>query len=396
MILIANPGSTSYKCKVFDADSMNVIFQASVERIGDKIGFYSYSRENDTKITRQVESKDYFAAVNLTIETLRQFAPIERLSAVGFKTVLAKGVTGCEYLSDDVIKAMEEYLPLAPVHNKVYLTAISVFKDILPGIPLIGLFETAFHQTIPREAYLYGIPYPYFEKYGIRKYGFHGASHRYIYQRAAQLYSKNKDCFKVISCHLGGSSSIAAIKNGLSVDTSMGMSPQCGLLNSYRVGDIDSFALLYLMEKERWSIEQTRQKLILESGVYGLSGVSGDFRDIEIAMKKGNKRAEIAFNTFAYQAKRYIGEYLAILNGADIIVFTGGAGQNSFQLRQKILNEMENLGVVLDEQLNANNPAEGLISSAKSRIQIAVLPTNEELIVATEVKKLLDQKSTKA
>jgi acetate kinase len=387
-ILIANPGSTSYKCKFFDALNMNILFQASVERIGDAEGIYSYNFSNGTKKIVKQNIPDYFTAVKITLDSLTEQYSIEDLNAVGFKTVHAKGINGCVELTDDVLKAMQEYRMLAPVHTDVYLTAISVFKKLLSSIPLVGLFETHFHKNIPPEAFMYGIPYEFYEKYGIRKYGFHGASHRYIGMRAKELFNADK----VISCHLGGSSSVCAIRNGWSIDTSMGMSPQSGLLNAKRIGDFDPFALLYLMDKEKLSVERAGEILMSKGGLLGVSGISGDFRDIEDKMLKGNKRAELAFKTFAYYVKRYIGEYLVILNSAHCIVFTAGAGQNSPLLRKEIISNMENLGIVIDDELNNSNPKEGLISPQNSKIKIAVIPANEELVVAEEVKNFLNNK----
>ena len=387
-ILIANPGSTSYKCKLYDALNMDILFQATVERIGYEEGIYSYNFGNNTKRVVKQNIPDYFAAVKLTLDTLGEQYSIEDLDAVGFKTVHAKDITGCVELTDFVLKAMQEYRLLAPVHTDVYLTAISVFKKLLSSTPLIGLFETHFHKNIPPEAFMYGIPYEFYEKYGIRKYGFHGASHRYIGIRAKELFNADK----VISCHLGGSSSVCAVKDGWSIDTSMGMSPQSGLLNAKRVGDFDPFALLYLMDKENLSIEKAGEILMSKSGLFGISGISGDFRDIEANMLKGDKKAELAFKTFAYYVKRYIGEYMVILNKADCIVFTAGAGQNSALLRKEIISNMENLGIVIDDELNNANPKEDLISSQNSEIKIAVIPANEELIVAEEVKNFLHNK----
>jgi acetate kinase len=344
-ILIANPGSTSYKCKLYDMTNLSVLFHAYVERIGDKEGIYSYKFCDGKDELIKLEIKDYYSAVNLTLDSMKEKYPISEIAAVGFKTVHAKGVSGCVELTDEVITAMEDYRSLAPVHTDVYVTAISVFKKLLATTPLIGLFETHFHKNIPPEAYLYGIPYEYTEKYGIRKYGFHGASHRYIGMRAKELFS----AAKVISCHLGGSSSVCAIKDGWSIDTSMGMSPQSGLLNAKRVGDLDPFALLYLMEKENLSVSEVGNILMSKGGLYGISGRSGDFRDIEKDMNEGDERAKLAFKTFSYYVKRYIGEYLVALNGADCIVFTAGGGQNSPSLRKEILKNMENLGIVMDE-----------------------------------------------
>lgn len=384
-VLIANPGSTSYKCKLYNTSDMSVLFQANIERIGESEGIYSYSFDNGEQKKEILEIKDYFKAVDLTLSSLKEKYPIEDIEAVGFKTVHAKGVSGCVELTDEVLTAMENYRSLAPVHTDVYITAISVFKKLLTTTPLLGLFETHFHVNIPEEAYLYGIPYEYFEKHGIRKYGFHGASHRYIGQRASELFGAEK----IISCHLGGSSSVCAIKDGWSIDTSMGMSPQSGLLNSNRVGDLDAYALLYLMEKEDLSIDDAREILMSKSGLLGLSGGISDFRDLEIKMNEGDAKAKTAFKTFAYYVKRYIGEYLVALNGADCIVFTAGAGQKSPSLRKEIVGNLNNIGIILDEKKNNENPTEGIISTKDSKIIVAVIPTNEEFIVAKEVEKYL-------
>jgi acetate kinase len=384
-ILIANPGSTSYKCKLYDVPGMNVLYQATVERIGDREGTYSFSFADGGKESSTLPIADYTAAVNLTIETIATRYPVAGVSAVGFKTVTAKGVSGCVALTDDVLQAMEDYRLLAPVHTDVYVTAISVFRKLLPATPLVGLFETHFHKNIPPEAFLYGIPYEFYEKHGIRKYGFHGASHRFIAMRAKELYGATR----VISCHLGGSSSVCAIKDGWSIDTSMGMSPQCGLLNAKRVGDLDPYALLYLMEKEHLTVADAGKLLMSKGGLLGISGTSGDFRDIEEAMDRGERRATLAFDAFAYGVKRYIGEYLAVLNGADCIVFTAGAGQNGIRLRSAIVGNMENLGIVLDREKNRENPREGLVSKETSAVKIAIIPTNEEFVVAREVRDYL-------
>jgi acetate kinase len=388
-ILIANPGSTSYKCKLYDTNNMDILFQAAIQRIGDSQSDFSFSFEDGNKMNSVQVIPDYNSAVELTIHTLNQKISTDEIDAVGFKTVHAKDVSGCVELDSKVLSSMEAYRSLAPVHTDVYITAIKSFQDLKLSVPLVGLFETHFHVNIPEEAYLYGIPYELYQKYGIRKYGFHGASHRYIGQRAKELY----DADKVISCHLGGSSSVSAIKYGWSVDTSMGMSPQSGLLNSNRVGDLDPFGLLYLMEKEKLTIDETRNILMNKGGIFGISGRSGDLRDIEDGMKKGNERDEAAFNTFAYYVKRYIGEYLAVLNGADCIVFTAGGGENSPLLRKKIISEMNNLGVLLDDEKNNSIEGEGLISKDESDVLIAVIPTNEEFVVSKEVEKFLSRKN---
>ncbi|MBI9016144.1 MAG: acetate/propionate family kinase [Phycisphaerae bacterium] len=389
LILIANPGSTSYKSKLFETDGMKCLYQCSVERIGDKQGIVTYTFNDGQAITVEPVIEDYHSAIKITLDILQQQFPVDSIAAVGFKVVIAKDVSGCVELTEDVLDAMNEYMVMAPVHTQVYLTAIEIFRDLMPDTPMIGLFETAFHSAITQEKYLYGIPYEFYRKYGIRKYGFHGASHRYIAHRIAEQYNGGDSNCRIISCHLGGSSSVCAIKNGVSIDTSMGMSPQSGLLNAKRVGDLDPFALLYLMEKENLSIAQTREVLSDKSGVLGISGISGDFRDIEDAMLAGDLQARAAFNTFAYYAKRYVGEYLATLNSTDFIVFTAGLGQNSPLMRKTILDNMGNLNIILDDEKNNLNPSEGLISTDDSPVKIAVIPTNEEWVVLQAVTQYL-------
>jgi acetate kinase len=384
-ILIANPGSTSYKCKVFDADRWDVLFQASVERIGEARGIVSHRFADGEAVASEERVPDYVAAVDRTLRLMEARIRLRDIAAVGFKTVLAKGVTGCVRLSPDVIAAMREFEPLAPTHTRVYLNAISVFEKILPDTPRVGLFETAFHAAIPPEARVYGIPHRLSEKHGIRKYGFHGASHRYVSGRIRETYFRNRTNVRIITCHLGGSSSVCAIRDGVSADTSMGMSPQSGLLNAKRVGDLDPFALLYLMDKENLTTDQARTLLISEGGVLGISELSGDFRDIEKAMAQGNPKAELAFKAFAYGVKRYIGEYLAVLNGADAVVFTGGLGQHSPAMRKAIAGEMDNLGLRLDDARNGSVRGEGVVSAEGSPVLVAVLPTDEERVVAEEV-----------
>lgn len=393
-ILIANPGSTSYKCKLLDMASGTSIFRASVERIGDEEGILTLQWGDESESSSRMHIPDYEFAVNQTIEALKERESLDGISAVGFKVVLAKDVTGCVELTPEVIRAIEAYLPLAPVHNSLYLSVISIFRKLVSGLPLVALLETAFHREIPPEAFLYGIPYEYYEKHGIRKYGFHGASHRYISEHVAEKYGKKKADLKIISCHLGGSSSICAIRGGVSIDTSMGTSPQSGLINAKRVGDLDPYALLYIMEHEGLSIEETREILGSKAGVYGISGLSGDFRDIEDAMSQGHEQARYAFQAFAYAAKRYVGEYMAVLNRADIISFTGGLGQNSPAIRKEIIADMENLGVILDETANRNTMGEGVISRSDSQVKVVVAPTNEEAVVARAVRDFLEGKAS--
>ncbi len=384
-ILIANPGTTSYKCRLYDMESGEELFRAGIERIGESESPFVWEEQKKWKRTEKLFGADYTAAVAASLRRMEDSVPLREVSAVGFKTVHAKGVYGCVKLNDSVLSAMEEYLPLAPVHTAAYLDAIRIFKKFSGSIPLVGLFETAFHSSIPSEAYIYGIPYEYYERHGIRKYGFHGASHRWIFERVKSRYAPDKEDCKIISCHLGGSSSVCAIRGGVSVDTSMGMSPQCGVLNAKRVGDIDPFALLYLMEKENLSIPETRNMLITRSGLAGISGLNGDMRDIIDEMKKGNSRARLAFKAFAYSVKRYIGEYMAVLDGTDFLVFTGGIGERSGPVREEIAGKLDNLGIILDSEKNNSLTGEGIISAERSPVMTVVIPADEEIIVAREV-----------
>jgi acetate kinase len=278
---------------------------------------------------------------------------------------------------------MEEFIPIAPSHNPPYINAIKNIKQLLPGKPLVGLFEPAFHKTIPEYAYCYGLPYEWIEKYGIRKYGFHGASLRYVSERVIKILGKNN--LKQIICHLGGSSSICAVKRGKSIDTSMGFSPQSGIPHSTRPGDLDPFVVLYLMKKENLTVDDVIKKLSEESGLLGISGVSGEMKDIVESTKNANKRALLAIDTFVYNVKKYIGSYIAILEGLDVLAFTGGIGERSDLIREKICSGLEFLGIKIDAEKNKNVSKEIKeidISSRESKVKILIVPTNEEIIVA--------------
>jgi acetate kinase len=390
-ILIANPGTTSYKCRLYDMESGRILYKAGIERIGEAESSFIWQHSDSEETQEKLSHAGYAEAVEAALQKMVIRAPLGNVSAVGFKTVHAKGISGCVLLDDKVLRAMEEYLSLAQVHTMAYLDAIRIFKKLSGSIPLVGLFETSFHTEIPPEAYLYGIPFEYHEKHGIRKYGFHGASHRWISERIKSSNASGIDRPRIISCHLGGSSSVCAIDGGISVDTSMGMSPQCGLLNAKRVGDMDPFALLFLMEKENLSIDETREILYSKGGLAGISGLSGDMRDIIDEMNRGNSRARTAFQAFAYSVKRYIGEYFAVLNGADFLVFTGGIGERSPLVREEIAGRLDNLGIVLDRSRNSSIEGEGIISTDDSSVKIAVIAANEEFVVARAVMQFISE-----
>lgn len=390
-VLIANIGSTSLKWRLFD-------FSNSAERLLHKGGF--------ERVT------DYPKAIEDCLAQLREAGHIQSerdLAAVGFKTVIAKDVTGCVRLDAGVLAAMEAYNGLAPAHNPPYITGIRLFGQRLPGVPLIGLFETAFYQFAPPAMMRYGVPQSWHD-IGVRRWGFHGASHKFIAERSAQLLGRddvarraqnlyvdggatavNQPALRVISCHLGGSSSITGIHNGVAIGNSLGMSPQSGLPHNNRVGDLDAEALPYAVKTLGLTVEEAQRQLSKEGGLKGLSGVSNDIRDIQEAATKGNANAQLAIDVFVSEARRWIGGYFFQLNGADALVFTAGIGENRAELRAAICADLDQLGIVLDPVKNAAVRAtEGVISADTSRVKVLVIPTNEELVVARESKRLIE------
>ena len=390
-ILVANLGTTSLKWRLFD-------FSSSPERLLHKGGF--------ERVT------DYSKAIEDCLAELKKANALHdesELSAVGFKTVIAKDVTGCVRLDDRVLQAMTDYNGLAPAHNPPYITGIKLFAKRMPGVPLIGLFETAFHQFAAPADMNYAVPEAW-RNIGVRRWGFHGASHKFIAERSAEMLGRadvaerarqlyvdggatkiSGGPLRVISCHLGGSSSVTGILNGASIGTSMGMSPQSGLPQNNRVGDIDAEALPYAVKTLGISLEEAQKQLSKQSGLLGLSGVSNDVRDIVDAASKGNVSAKLALDLFTASTRHWIGSYFLQLNGADAIVFTAGTGENRSDLRAAICANLGNLGIKLDlEKNNAVRATEAVISAADSKVKIFVIPTNEELVVAREARRFLE------
>ncbi|MBN1999748.1 acetate/propionate family kinase [candidate division KSB1 bacterium] len=390
-ILIANVGSTSFKFKLLDMQTEAILAQGKIENIGFAESAFKFTADGCEKAGRDVFS-EYKDAVDACIKWLTHpetavLGSIAELDAVGFKTVHGKGMRECIRLDENVLQAMEDYTFLAPAHNPPYIKAIRIFQKY--NISLVALFEPAFHTHIPENAYIYGIPYDLAEKHQIRKYGFHGASHRYISQRAPEFTGLNPGKVKIISCHLGGSSSICAIKNGVSVDTSMGFSPQSGVLNLKRCGDLDPFVALYLQKAENLSVDEVADILNTKSGLVGISGIEGDCKEIEDAAVAGHRRARTAMDAFCYGILQYIGAYYVTLGGLDILAFTGGIGEHSAVIRSQISQQLGCFGVELDETVNKKTHSEAVISSTKSKVIVVVIPANEEIIVAREVEKLL-------
>lgn len=361
-ILVPNLGSTSLKYQILSMPEERVLARGRFERV-----------------------TDYRAAIG-------EIAAGEtKTDAVAFKAVHAGARYRGTYLIDDgVVEAMKQFLPAAPVHNAIYLDAIAAFRDAMAGVPLVAAFETEFHRTMPEHAKVYGVPAEWRAEHGVERYGFHGASHEYVSWRAPELIGRARSEVRIVSCHLGGSSSICAIDRGASVDTTMGFSPQSGLENATRHGDLDVFAVLYMMDRNGWTTEEARKQLARESGLAGLSGVAGgDVRDIEKAISSGSAAARLALEVFAYEVRKTIGAYAAAMGGVDAIAFTGGIGENSAALRAASLSGLEFLGVELDAGANGSGTGDRVVSRAGAKVSVVALATNEELIVARRAYRVL-------
>lgn len=393
-IMVSNVGSSSFKYQIIDIESEESLCRGAVERVGNPPSLFSHSTTGGISQKSEINAPSHNSAIRhalkaITDPELGVLRELSELSGVGFKTVFARGITNSALIDEDVIKALEDYIPLTPFHNPAYISAIRAFQEILPNKPLIAVFETWFHETIPNYAYMFSVPYDWYEKYGVRRYGFHGASHRYISQRVPQILNISTENLKLISCHLGGSSSICAIKNGKSIDTSMGFSAQSGVMQSTRCGDIDPFIIPYIMDKEGLNTDQIREILSKKAGMLGISGVSGDMRDILEASKQGNERAKLTLQTYHYSAKKYIGAYSAAMGGLDVLVFTGGIGERSAISRAEICGGLEFLGIKIDADKNRSHQGEGEISASGSTVRTLVVPTNEEIIVARETARII-------
>jgi acetate kinase len=396
-ILVANLGSTSFKYRLFDMTDERVLARGGVERIGAEQS-RAFVEANGQKEETAVVASDHAAAVRLCLAQLsdtkrRALKDPSELAAIGFKAVHAKGVTGVQRVDERVLAAMDEYADVAPAHNPPYTKAMRLLARELPQIPLVAAFETGFHDTISDAERFYAVPLEWAEKHGIKRWGFHGASHRYIAGRASQLLGKPRA--RIISCHLGGSSSLCAIKDGRSQANSLGMSPQSGLPHNNRVGDFDVFALPPLMRATGKTLEQLLDDLANRSGLLGISD-HNDLRDIESGAAAGDRKAKLALDVFVAAVRHYLGAYLLLLNGADAIVFTGGIGENSATMRAAVCANLEWFGIALDPPANAKAKGEAAIHSAHSRVQLWIMPTNEELVVARQAKALLEASEPEA
>src|SRR6056297_2479621 len=395
-VLVLNSGSSSIKFQLFNMEEERVLAKGLVERIGIEDSAIEYENNNGQEVEKDIDIANHRDGIEHVIEMLLDsevgvLEDIDEINAVGHRVVHGgEKFAHSTLITEEVIDKIEEVTPLAPLHNPHNLSGIKVCKELLPDKPQVGVFDTAFHQTMPEEAYTYAIPYEYYEEHGVRRYGFHGTSHKYVAKRCAALMDEDIEDLKIITCHLGNGASMAAVDGEKSIDTSMGMTPLEGLVMGTRSGDIDPAIIPFLMEKEDLDTEEVDNILNKKSGLLGVSGISNDSRDVRQAAHDGNHRAELADQVFSYRVKKYIGAYIAALNGVDAVVFTGGIGENAAGVREHILEKLNNLGFELDPEANKVRGEEREITTEDSKVKAFVIPTNEELVIARDTKEIVE------
>lgn len=394
-ILVVNSGSSSIKYQLFDMTDESVLAKGLVERIGIPDSIINHYPSGKEPVITHQDIPNHKVGIKLAMDALLHpeygvIKEVSEISAVGHRVVHAgEKFSGSVLLTDEVMDALRECIELAPLHNPPNILGIEVCKELMPGIPQVGVFDTAFHQTIPEHAYLYGIPYKFYKKYKVRRYGFHGTSHKYVAQRAAEILKKSIEELKIITCHLGNGSSITAVKNGVSIDTSLGFGTVAGIVMGTRCGDLDPAIIPFLMDKEQLSVEEINKIIYKESGLLGLSeGISSDKRDLRNKAEQGDERAIRTISVFIYGIKKYIGAYAAAMGGIDIIVFTAGIGENSIETRVEACAGLEFLGVKIDPEKNKVQGKEAIISNNNSRVKVMVIPTNEELMIARDTTEI--------
>lgn len=397
-ILVLNCGSSSIKYKLFDMESKEVLAQGGIEKIGLKGSFLKFALPNDDKVYLEGEILEHKSGIEyiLGVLTSEKYGCIKSLSeidAVGHRVVHGgEKFNKSVLITDEVIEKVVECIDIAPLHNPPNLAGIDAVKELMGDVPQVAVFDTAFHQTMPEEAYMYGLPYSLYEKYGIRRYGFHGTSHRYVAKRACEFLNIPVEGQKIVSAHIGNGGSITAIKDGRSMDTSMGMTPVEGLLMGTRAGDVDAGVLSYIMEKENIGPQTMSMVVNKFSGMLGVSGVSSDMREVRAAMDAGNEKARLAFNIFSYRIKKYVGSYAAALGGMDVLIFTGGIGENHSITREMVCKDLAFMGVELDEDMNnAIHGDEAVISSSNSKVKVVVIPTDEEFMIAADTMEIVSK-----
>jgi len=394
-VLVVNSGSSSIKYQLFNMTDESVLAKGLVERIGIPDSIINHYPSDMEPVITHLDIPNHKVGIRLMMDALLHsdygvIKDISEIVAVGHRVVHAgEKFSGSVLLIDEVMDALKECIELAPLHNPPNILGIEVCKELMPGVPQVGVFDTAFHQTIPECAYLYGIPYKFYKKYKVRRYGFHGTSHQYVAQRAAEILEKPLEELKIITCHLGNGSSIAAVKHGISIDTSLGFGTVAGIIMGTRCGDVDPAVIPFLMDKEKLSIEEINKILYKESGFIGLSeGISSDNRDLGKKAKQGDERAIRALSIFDYGIKKYIGAYAAAMGGVDVVVFTAGIGENAWKVRKGACEGLEFLGIKIDSEKNKVRGKEAIISNDDSKVKVMVIPTNEELMIAKDTAEI--------
>ncbi len=395
-ILVLNCGSSSIKYQLLNIETEPVVLaKGIVEKIGLPSGSFTYKPEGKDKIATEQPIPDHNIGIDLILKALTHkehgiLKSLNDINAVGHRVA-----HGGEYFSEsvrineDVKNKIKACVELAPLHNPAHLKGIDTMEKLLPTVPQVAVFDTSFHQTLPKEAYIYGVPYKYYEERGLRRYGFHGTSHKFVAEKACHILGWDIKEKKIITCHLGNGASITAINKGKSVDTSMGFTPVAGLVMGTRTGDLDLGALLYICEKEGLNYEQANNLINKQSGILGISGISSDFREVRTAIDEGNKRAKLSMQVFEYNVKKYIGAYAAVLNGVDLIIFTGGIGENDYDTRRDTCKGLDYLGVQIDEKINDGlKGKDAIISKKDSKTTVMLITTDEELVIATDTARL--------
>lgn len=395
IVLVINCGSSSLKFQLMNAQTEAVLASGLCDRIGIDGSVMNYKNANGEKFEQKEPMSDHKKAIDMVFDALIKYSAISSLDEVA--AIGHRVVHGGEFfkesvlINDDVLKRIEECCDLAPLHNPANLMGISVCKEKMPKIPMVAVFDTAFHQSMPAHAYIYGVPYSWYEKHKVRRYGFHGTSHKYVSQRTAEFLGLDYKHSKIVVCHLGNGASVSAVKDGMCIDTSMGLTPLEGLIMGTRSGDLDPAILEFISKKEDVDIQTILTTLNKKSGVLGISGLSSDFRDILDAELAGNERAKLARAAFAYRVMKYVGAYAAAMNGLDAVSFCAGVGENAKFIRGLIVKQLEFLGIYLDEEANNAVGQEAIISTPYSRAKACVIPTNEELIIARDTKAIVDR-----
>lgn len=397
-VLVINCGSSSLKYQVLDMTNESLLCKGLVERIGMDGSVITHEKIGMDKKKTEVPMNDHKDAIEQVLKAVQDpetgvVKSMDEIGAVGHRVVHAgEKFASSVRITDEVIKALEECVELAPLHNPPNLLGIAACQELMPSTPMVGVFDTAFHQTMPPESYIYAIPYEYYEKHGIRRYGFHGTSHKYVSLRAAEILGKKPEDLKIVVCHLGNGSSISAVDGGKCVDTSMGLTPLEGLVMGTRSGDIDPTCIEFIAHKENLSLEQVMDIINKKSGVLGISGVSSDFRDLDEAAKAGNKRADLALRVFSHSVVKYIGSFIAVMNGVDAIVFTAGIGENDDIIRSRIIEHFDYLDTTLDQKANKMHGEERIISTPDSKVKVICIPTNEELAICRDTVEIVTKK----